>query len=102
MDNGVPPPNSYQFATDFVKNPGSKAFSFGIAREAYSKVYLKEHPSDAFKKAIPGPGSYKIPTIVGTEGWKFSMRPKTKDPKLKYTCWDAPGPGAYDFKASIN
>lgn len=63
---------------------------------------MKEHPSDAFKKAIPGPGSYKIPNVVGTEGRKFSMRPKTKDPKLKYTCRDAPGPGAYDFKPSIN
>jgi len=37
------------------------------------KVYLKEHPSDAAKKGIPGPGSYKIGSIVGTEGLKFSM-----------------------------
>lgn len=36
--DGVPPPNSYATKTDFNKNPGAKAFSFGIAREAYSKV----------------------------------------------------------------
>ena len=36
--DGVPPPNVYTAKTDFCKNPGSKAFSFGIAREAYSKV----------------------------------------------------------------
>lgn len=70
--------------SDFVKNPPSNAFSFGIAREAYSKVYLKEHPSDAAKKSIPGPGSYKIGNIVGTEGLKYSMWPKTKDPSKQF------------------
>jgi hypothetical protein len=78
--DGVPPPNQYQMKSDFTKNPGSNAFSFGIAREAYSKVYLKEHPSDAAKKSIPGPGCYQIGSIIGTEGLKYSMRPRTNDP----------------------
>ncbi len=43
------------------------------------QVYLKEHPSEAGKKAIPGPGSYKIPTTLGVNGNKYSMRAKTKD-----------------------
>jgi len=41
--DGSPPPDSYNSQTQFKKNPSSKAFSFGIAREAYSKVYLKGH-----------------------------------------------------------
>ena len=78
-ENGAPPPNSYKTKSDFGKTSGAKAFSFGIARDAYSKVYLKEHPSDAYKKDIPGPGSYKLSSVVGQEGRKFSMRPRTRD-----------------------
>lgn len=63
---------------------------------------MKEHPGEASKKGIPGPGSYKISGMTGSEGKKFSMRPKTRDPVMKHTYRDAPGPGAYDFKASVN
>jgi hypothetical protein len=50
----TPPPNIYQLKSDFNKVPSAKAFSFGIAREAYSKVYLKENP--ARDPNVPGPG----------------------------------------------
>jgi hypothetical protein len=49
--------------SDFGTNASSKAYSFGIAREAYSKVYLKENP--VADKAIPGPGQYAIANTVG-------------------------------------
>ena len=102
VNNGVPSPNSYQTKSDFCKNPGKNAFSFGIAREAYEKVYLKEHPSQAGKKSIPGPGSYKVNSIIGNDGRKFSFRPKTRDVNMFLLAKDSPGPGAYDFRASVN
>jgi hypothetical protein len=49
-----PPPNLYNMKSEFNMTPGAKAFSFGIAREAYSKVYIKEHPPR--DPNIPGPG----------------------------------------------
>ena len=63
--------------SDFNSNPNSKAFSFGIAREAYSKVYLKENP--VADRAIPGPGQYAISNTVGT-AQKYTLRPKTVNP----------------------
>jgi hypothetical protein len=39
-----PPPGTYKANSQFQKIPVGKAFSFGISRQAYSKVYLKEHP----------------------------------------------------------
>jgi len=38
LDEGAPPTN-YNMKSEFGKNPKTKAFSFGISREAYSKVY---------------------------------------------------------------
>lgn len=70
-----PPPTSYDLKSEFVTSPSSKAFSFGIAREAYSKVYIKENPST--DPSVPGPGQYKIPPLVGSEAAKYSLRPKT-------------------------
>jgi hypothetical protein len=61
--------------SEFVKNPSTKAYSFGIAREAYSKVYLKENP--ARDASVPGPGQYPISGVMGFETSKYTMRPKT-------------------------
>ena len=38
----TPAPSSYNLRSEFSPTPGTKAFSFGIAREAYEKVYIKE------------------------------------------------------------
>lgn len=54
MTDESPAPNSYSQKSIFINTPSSKAFSFGIAREAYSKVYIKEHP--ARDPNVPGPG----------------------------------------------
>lgn len=49
-----PSPTNYNLKSEFNKTPSTKAFSFGIAREAYTKVYIKENPvADA---SVPGPG----------------------------------------------
>ena len=50
----TPAPSLYQLKSGFSNSPSSTAKSFGIAREAYSKVYLKESPP--MDKSIPGPG----------------------------------------------
>lgn len=70
-----PSPTNYNMKSEFNATTSSKAFSFGIAREAYSKVYIKEHPNP--DPSVPGPGQYQIPAIVGNEASKFTMRPKT-------------------------
>lgn len=49
-----PSPTNYNAKSDFNSTATSKAFSFGIAREAYSKVYIKENPKS--DPTIPGPG----------------------------------------------
>lgn len=50
----TPAPSLYNIKSEFSSTPVSKAISFGIAREAYSKVYIKESPP--IDKSIPGPG----------------------------------------------
>ena len=75
IDNS-PPPNEYNLKSEFNPHATSRAFSFGIAREAYSKVYIKENPLR--DPCIPGPGTYGMPNIVGNEtSKKYSMRPRT-------------------------
>lgn len=49
-----PSPTNYNTKSDFNPTATSKAFSFGIAREAYSKVYIKENPNR--DPNVPGPG----------------------------------------------
>jgi hypothetical protein len=68
--------------SEFNHVPGAKAFSFGIAREAYSKVYIKEHP--ARDPNIPGPGQYPITPLIGNEAAKYTLRPKTTNPSNKH------------------
>lgn len=113
VDNN-PAPTSYQPKSDFDKvDPHGRAFSFGIAREAYEKVYIKENPP--LDKNIPGPGSYTIPQKVGAEASKYSMKGRTLNHcnnkshiiSLLYlvmltTTRHNPGPGAYEPKLSFD
>lgn len=70
-----PPPNTYTLRSDFeMKNKGSM-FSFGISREAYTKVYQKDKPRN--DPHIPGPGSYDQHSPIGKDSSKYSLRPKT-------------------------
>jgi hypothetical protein len=73
-----PSPTSYNKKSDFNPTATAKAFSFGIAREAYSKVYIKENPPR--DPSVPGPGQYQIPGVTGIEASKYTMRPKTVNP----------------------
>jgi hypothetical protein len=52
--------------SDFDKNlPHGRAFSFGISRDAYSKVFIKENPNA--DRSIPGPGTYTVQPKIGNE-----------------------------------
>jgi hypothetical protein len=80
-----PGPTQYQSKSDFNQTPGSgtKAYSFGIAREAYSKVYIKEAPPS--DRSIPGPGQYASTGLLGNVGAKYTLRPRTVNQQFKTT-----------------
>ena len=72
----APAPTQYNKRSDFDRSsPTGRSFSFGIAREAYSKVFFKENPPA--DKSIPGPGSYDLGTVVGREAKRFSIYGRT-------------------------
>jgi len=76
LTDDIPSPTAYAQKSDFDKgDPHARAFSFGIAREAYSKVYIRENPP--LDKSIPGPGTYVIPPKIGAEASKYSMKGRT-------------------------
>ena len=101
--DGSPAPTSYNSASCFRKNPGNKAFSFGIARDAYSKVYLKGHKGPEMTIDIPGPGSYNNGTwgAMGKSGMAYTLRPRTGNVGIILGSKDVPGPGSYEFKPSL-
>ena len=68
----VPAPTTYQQRSDFDRSqPFASAFSFGIARDAYAKVYIKENPPT--DKSIPGPGAYQVRPKFANEASKYSL-----------------------------
>ena len=71
-------------------------YSFGMSRDKFQKVYLKENPPR--DPSVPGPGSYQAKVnYVEKQSAAFSLRPNTSyasmfnDPTVKN-----PGPGSYD------
>lgn len=75
--NGMsPPPNQYKLPASFdAKALAGLKYTFGTAREAYAKVYMRANP--AKDPAIPGPGAYNVRGIPGKEMSKYTFRPKT-------------------------
>lgn len=72
----TPAPTTYPPKSDFDHgHPHGRAFTFGIAREAYLKVYVKENPPS--DKSIPGPGAYQIQPKIGNEAQKFTIKGRT-------------------------
>ena len=82
------------------------SFSFGISREAYSKVYIKENLP--IGKNVPGPGTYNLEPKVGNEANKYSLRGRNSNHSkgkialtiivmLTSTRFN-PGPGTYEPK----
>ncbi len=91
----------YNIPSDFnSKKPVGSAFSFGISREYYKKVYDGNNKS--FDNCNPGPGKYDISRKLGSDAPKFSIYPKIefKDPNINKSKL-SPGPGEYKL-ISIN
>ncbi len=59
-----------------------KAYSFGLAREAFKKVFLRHNP--AIDVTIPGPGTYN-PRLAKTSH-AFSLRAKPATLSLIKRC----------------
>ena len=80
--DGVPGPGSVDLRGAFDQgSPRVKAFSFGLSREHFNKVYIKENP--VADVSVPGPGQYKIPHIVGREGQNVSIKGRNRHEKSK-------------------
>jgi hypothetical protein len=63
----TPGPGSVEIRGIFDKgSPRVRAYSFGLSREFYKKVYIKENLTS--DPNVPGPGAYAIPSVVGHEG----------------------------------
>jgi Sperm-tail PG-rich repeat len=96
-----PPPTRYTLTSAFGgRSPPSRAFSFGIARDHYKKVYIKEN--EYTDPIVPGPGTYDLNSEKKLhEGLKYSLRPKTtKDSSYQNFTKGFPGPGTYELSAT--
>ena len=74
----APSPSSYRVQHDNINHHKSPAFTFGVSREAFDKVYLEGNKGSA-DPTVPGPGKYAVEDYrsVGTHGSnKYSMRTK--------------------------
>jgi hypothetical protein len=72
-----PPPTRYTLDSAFGgRSPKSRAFSFGLSRDHFKKVDIKEN--EYTDPVVPGPGTYDLETAKKlSEGLKYSLRPKT-------------------------
>lgn len=89
-----PSPALYKIPSTFSKTPKSNAYTFGMSREFFRKVYLKENPPR--DKNVPGPGAYEQKSEKSQI--KYSIRPKTAVHSAfqNYTK-GYPGPGTYEM-----
>lgn len=96
----TPSPLVYNIESGFQKRPKSRAYTFGMSREFFNKVYLKENPPK--DPSVPGPGQYSVKKeYTEKTPSKFSLRPKTaKDHSFQNYTKFVPGPGAYQITAS--
>jgi hypothetical protein len=79
--------------SDFDKKaPHLPAWTFGISRAYYEKVYYDTNKM--LDKNVPGPGKYNCGRPFGSEAYKFTMRGKSEDKKLSAQS-KVPGPGEY-------
>lgn len=83
----------YNMKSDFdPKKPEHQAYTFGIGRHFYEKVYCEA--STFGDKAIPGPGNYNYLKPFGTESLRYTMRGKGSGKDIASSA-KVPGPGEY-------
>lgn len=89
----------YNTQSDFdPKRPHTPAWSFGISRSYYDKVYYETNKM--FDKNVPGPGKYNYLKPFGSDTFKYSMYGKGESKNLGKKS-KSPGPGEYPL-VSIN
>lgn len=82
----------YDMPTDFnPKKPHAPAFSFGISRNLYEKVFCDSNILP--EKSAPGPGKYEVSKNLGTGVPKFSLYGRIKQRISESS--KVPGPGEY-------
>lgn len=71
-----PPPTRYDLGSMFKKDTVAQAFSFGLSRDHFKKVYIKEDMHT--DPCVPGPGKYDLQASLNmNKGLMYSCRPKT-------------------------
>jgi hypothetical protein len=71
--DGVPGPGSVEVKGEFQKGTvRPKAFSFGLAREYFKKVYFKEGAT--VDPVVPGPGRYSLTTCIGNDAKPVTIK----------------------------
>eukprot|EP00347_Sterkiella_histriomuscorum_P002371 403368412 len=96
-----PPPTCYNLKSVFDnKKPDGKAFTFGLSKEHFQRVYLENHP--ARDRDIPGPGEYNPQEKIGEKSQKITISGRTNNPLLLTSQRFVPGPGTYEPRNSIN
>ena len=95
-----PSPNRYTLDSGFTKDTKSRAFSFGLSRDHFKKVYIKENQQ--VDTCVPGPGRYDhTASMKLMQGVMYSLRPKTtKDSSFQNFTKNYPGPGTYEMNAT--
>ncbi|CDW73627.1 UNKNOWN [Stylonychia lemnae] len=91
----APSPHKYN-VTSIDFHDKTKGYQFGMSRDRFAKVYLKEHPPHDL--TIPGPGAYHAKlSFVEKNNGIFTLRPKTNFQSIfNDHRKDNPGPGTYD------
>lgn len=101
-------PEFYHVKRDFDKgNIRGPAFSFGICRESYAKVYYETNKT--FDKNVPGPGKYNATKPIGYGSPSYTMRGRFHHgsgaggkSSTASSANDTPGPGTYKPAIYIN
>eukprot|EP00347_Sterkiella_histriomuscorum_P017484 403349183 len=97
----APSPEKYRIdSLDFTSK--LKGFQFGMSRDKFTKVYIKEHPP--LDVTIPGPGSYDAKNaFIEKNTGSFTLRPKTNFQSIfNDATKNNPGPGAYDGNRAMD
>lgn len=94
-----PPPGAYNPTESLKRISKSKAFTFGISREAYKKVYVNN--SSCIDFSLPGPGTYPTTEYIGREGQRSTLKPKLPLSFLQVR-EKSPGPCAYSALSGIH
>jgi hypothetical protein len=82
----------YETTSDFnTKKPKAPAFSFGIARNYYEKVFCDSNIQH--ERGVPGPGKYEVVKKFGNEAPKYSLYGRLKERNAESA--KIPGPGEY-------